>query len=168
MKSLVKAMRKAWEHVVFYYEIFSKECFTDIADNSQLSDHLHDGEPDPDVLRSLRHGPSGLADELLGVQPDLHPVVDEGEQGRQGEGRHEDCDETKLEDWKLDLIRTFSSGQTSPVQFTHLEILLEQSFILHKFVILFHLLPIDTTQVGLCIITGPLPYLQHNVCLVYI
>ena len=46
----------------------------------------------------LRHGPPSLADELLGVQPDLHPVVEEGEQGGQGEGRHEDCDETELED----------------------------------------------------------------------
>ena len=97
MKSLVKAMRKAWEHVVFYYEIFSKDGFTDIADNSQLSDHLHDGEPDPDVLRSLRHGPSGLADELLGVQPDLHPVVEEGEERGEGEGRHEYGNKTKLE-----------------------------------------------------------------------
>ena len=97
MKSLVKAMRKAWgcQMCVEFYE---RKIVTDIADNRQLSDHLHDGEPDPDVLRPLRHGPPGLADELLGVQPDLHPVVEEGEQGGQGEGRHEDCDEPELED----------------------------------------------------------------------
>ena len=79
-----------------------KEAVPHIADNSQLSDHLHNPEPDPDVLRPLRHGPPGLADELLGVQPDLHPVVEEGEQGGQGEGRHEDCDETKLENWETE------------------------------------------------------------------
>ena len=45
----------------------------------------------------LSHGPPRLADELLSVQPDLHPVVEEGEQGGQGEGRHEDRDETELE-----------------------------------------------------------------------
>ena len=75
-----------------------KDTLPYITDNSQLSDHLHNPEPDPDILRPLRHGPPGLADELLGVQPDLHPVVEEGEQGGQGEGSHEDCDEAELED----------------------------------------------------------------------
>ena len=45
----------------------------------------------------LGHRPPRLTDELLGVQSDLHPVVEEGEQGSQGEGRHEDRDETELE-----------------------------------------------------------------------
>ena len=97
MKSLVKAMRNAWGcqiSVVFY----ERKNVTDITDNRQLSDHLHDGEPDPDVLGPFGHGPPGLADELLGVQSDFHPVVQEREEGRQGEGRHENCDETKLED----------------------------------------------------------------------
>ena len=78
-----------------------KEILSYIADDGQLGDHLHDLEPDPDILGPLGHGPPRLADELLGVQPDLHPVVEEGEQGGQGEGRHEDCDETELENWKL-------------------------------------------------------------------
>ena len=47
----------------------------------------------------LSHGPPRLADELLSVQPDLHPVVEEGEQGGQGEGRHEYGNKTKLENW---------------------------------------------------------------------
>ena len=76
---------------------YERKIVTDIADNRQLGDHLHDGEPDPDVLGPLGHGPPGLTDELLGVQSDLHPVVEEGEQGSQGEGRHEDGDETELE-----------------------------------------------------------------------
>ena len=45
----------------------------------------------------LGHRPPRLTDELLGVQSDLHPVVEEGEQGSQGEGGHEDGDETELE-----------------------------------------------------------------------
>ena len=68
-----------------------------ITDDSKVGDQLHDPEPDADVLRPLGHGPACLADELLGVQSDLHPVVEEGKQGRQGEGRHEDCDEAKLQ-----------------------------------------------------------------------
>ena len=52
----------------------------------------------------LGHGPPRLADELLSVQSDLHPVVEEGEQGGQGEGRHEDCDETELEHWNTEMV----------------------------------------------------------------
>ena len=74
------------------------EIVTDIADHRQLSDHLHDGEPDPDVLGSLRHRPPGLTDKLLGVQSDLHPVVEQRKERRQREGRNEDCYETKLQD----------------------------------------------------------------------
>ena len=96
MKLLVKAMRKACREKED--DLVVIETVPHIADNSQLSDHLHNPEPDPDVLRPLRHGPPGLADELLGVQPDLHPVVEEGEQGGQGEGSHEDCNEAELED----------------------------------------------------------------------
>ena len=79
-----------------------KEILAYIADNRQLGDHLHDPEPDPDVLGPLGHGPPGLTDELLCVQSDLHPVVDEGEQGSQGEGRHEDCYEAKLKNWETE------------------------------------------------------------------
>lgn len=59
---------------------------------------VQDGEPDADVLRPLGHGAAGLAHELLRVQPDLHPVVEQREERRQREGRHEDGDEAKLED----------------------------------------------------------------------
>ena len=94
MKSLVKAIKNAW--ITCYKEMFDN-VVTHIADDRQLRDHLHDPEPDADVLRPLGHGPPCLADELLGVQSDLHPVVEESKQGRQGEGRHEDGDETELE-----------------------------------------------------------------------
>ena len=79
-----------------------KEIQAYIADNRQLGNHLHDSEPDPDILGPLRHRPPGITDELLGVQSDLHPVVDQGEQGGQGEGRHEDCYEAKLQNWETE------------------------------------------------------------------
>lgn len=59
---------------------------------------VQDGEPDADVLRPLGHGAAGLAHEFLRVQPDLHPVVEQREERRQREGRHEDGDEAELED----------------------------------------------------------------------
>ena len=67
-----------------------------IWNDSEVSNHVQDLEPDPDVLGPLGHRPSRLADELLSVQPDLHPVVQEGEEGGEGEGRHEDGDEAEL------------------------------------------------------------------------
>ena len=48
---------------------------THIADDRQLRDHLHDPEPDADVLRPPRHRPPRLAHELLRVQPNLDPVI---------------------------------------------------------------------------------------------
>ena len=58
---------------------------------------LENGEPDADILGALRHRSPRLADELLGVEADLHPVVEQREEGRQGEGRHEDRQETELQ-----------------------------------------------------------------------
>ena len=71
-----------------------------IVDDRQLCQHLQYGEPYPDILRPLRHRPPRLADKLLAVQPDLHPVVDEGKEGSQGEGGHENGDEAELQNWK--------------------------------------------------------------------
>ena len=55
------------------------------------------GEPDADVLRAFGERPARLGHQLLRVEPDLDPVVDEREEGRQREGGHEDGDETELE-----------------------------------------------------------------------
>ena len=41
--------------------------------------------------------PPCLPDKLLGVEPDLDPVVEEGEERGEGEDGHEDGDEAKLE-----------------------------------------------------------------------
>ena len=70
---------------------------THVADDGQLGEHLEDLEPDADVLRALGHGAPRLAHKLLRVQPDLHPVVEEGAQRGEREGRHKDGDKTKLE-----------------------------------------------------------------------
>ena len=52
---------------------------THIANDCQLCEHIEDGEPDPDVLRPLRHRAPRLPDKLLRVQSDLNPVVEQGE-----------------------------------------------------------------------------------------
>ena len=72
-----------------------------ICDDGEVRDHVEDLEPDADVLGSLGHGPPRLANELLRVQPDLDPVVEQREEGGQGEGRHEDGDEAELQNWKV-------------------------------------------------------------------
>ena len=70
---------------------------TYVGDDCKLGQHVQDGEPDPDVLRPLRDGPPGFADEFLSVEPNLDPVVEQGEERGQRERRHEDRDETELE-----------------------------------------------------------------------
>ena len=89
-----------------------------------------------------------LTDKLLGVQPDLHPVVEQRKQRSQREGRHEDGDEAKLEDWGKGKVRlvTRDSGLAG---LTHLEILLEESLILHQLVVLLSLAAADTAQARL-------------------
>ena len=67
-----------------------------IADNSQLSQHIHDGEPDPNIFSSLCHSSPGFTDKLLGIKPDLNPVVEKGKEGSQGEGCHKNGYKTKL------------------------------------------------------------------------
>lgn len=44
------------------------------------------------------HGSPPLCDKLVGVQADLDDVVEQSQQGRQRERRHEDGGEAKLED----------------------------------------------------------------------
>ena len=89
-----------------------------------------------------------LTDKLLGVQPDLHPVVEEGEQWSQREGRHEDGDEAKLEDWGKGKVRLVKRD-SGLAGLTHLEILLEESLILHQLVVLLSLAAADTAQARL-------------------
>ena len=63
-----------------------------------MSQHVQDGEPDADVLRPLGDRPPRLTDELLRVQPDLHPVVQEREKWRQRKGGDKNGDESELQD----------------------------------------------------------------------
>lgn len=61
---------------------------------------LQDGEPHADLLGALGHGPAVLTHELVGIQPHLGPVVEQGEEWSQREGGHKDGDEAKLQDCK--------------------------------------------------------------------
>ena len=60
-------------------------------------------------------GIPGVSNKLLSIESDLDPVVEEGEEGSEGEGGDEDGDEAELEN--------------------HLEVLLEQALVVHKAVI---------------------------------
>lgn len=74
---------------------------THVGDDGQVRQGLQYVEPDSDVLGALSHRPAVLARKLVGVQTDLHPVVEEGEERREGERCHEDGDESKLEHFNL-------------------------------------------------------------------
>ena len=67
------------------------------------------------ALSPLCHSTPRLADKLLGVKSDLDPVVEEGEEGSEGEGGDEDGDEAELEN--------------------HLEVLLEEALVVHQAVV---------------------------------
>ena len=67
------------------------------------------GEPDADVLRSFGERPASFGHQLLSVEADLDPVVDEREEWRDREGNHENGDEAELEH--------------------HLEVLVEESLV---------------------------------------
>ena len=81
------------------------------------------------TLRPLRHRSPGLADKLLSIEPDLDPVVEEGEEGSEGEGGDEDGDEAKLEN--------------------HLEVLLEQALVVNETIVRVDLRETLPTQVRL-------------------
>lgn len=65
-----------------------------------MSQHVQYLEPDPDILSPLGDRPPGLTDELLRVQSDLHPVIEQSKKWGQRKGSHEDGDEAKLQHWK--------------------------------------------------------------------
>ena len=70
---------------------------THIDYDGQVWQAFQDAEPDAYVLGALGHRPAVLAGELVSVQTDFHPVVEEGEERSERERRHEDGDEAKLE-----------------------------------------------------------------------
>ena len=67
-----------------------------IGDDGKLGQKVENLEPDPYVLRSLSYSASCFTDKLLSVQPNLDPIVEQGEERGQWECSHEDGDETKL------------------------------------------------------------------------
>ena len=77
---------------------FSLEITTTyIAYNSKMCERVKNREPHPDVLGLLSDGPPRLADKLVCVESDLHPVVEQGEERSERERSHEDRDEAKLQ-----------------------------------------------------------------------
>ena len=68
-----------------------------VADDGQLNDGLEDREPDADVVASLGHRSARRTDELVRVETDLEPVVEQSEQRSQRERRHEDRYEAELQ-----------------------------------------------------------------------
>lgn len=72
---------------------------THVAEDGEVGDGFEDVEPDANILDPFSPGPATLAEVLVGVQADLHHVVGEGEEGSQGEGRHEERHEAVLDHW---------------------------------------------------------------------
>lgn len=69
---------------------------TDVADDGKLRESVENLEPDSDVLTSFCYRTSRLAGELVSVQSDLHPVVEQSKERRQRKRRHEYCYEPEL------------------------------------------------------------------------
>ena len=69
---------------------------TYIAYDSEVCQGIKYREPDPDVLSLLSDGPPRLADKLVCVESDLHPVVEQSEERSERERGHKDRDEAKL------------------------------------------------------------------------
>ena len=74
-------------------------------------------------------GIPGVSNKLLSIESDLDPVVEEGEEGSEGEGGDEDGDEAKLEN--------------------HLEVLLEQALVVNETIVRVDLRETLPTQVRL-------------------
>ena len=69
---------------------------TYVADDGKLNDGVEDGKPDSDVLTALGDRPTSVTDELVRVEADLEPVVEQRKQRRQRKSRHEDRYEAEL------------------------------------------------------------------------
>ena len=82
-----------------------------VGDDRELGQHVQDLEPNADIFCPFGHGSARFANELLGVQANFDPVIEQGEERRQRESRHEDGDEAELQH--------------------HLQVLLKEPFVLH-------------------------------------
>lgn len=71
-------------------------CNTHIGNHRQDGHRVEDFLPRSDVSGLGCHRPSELGGELPGVNADLHDVVEQSKKRSQGEGGHEQSDETKL------------------------------------------------------------------------
>ena len=87
-------MKKVFRKLVVQAAIVDQ---THIWDDCKVSNHVQNLEPDPDVLSTFCNGPPGFADELLRVQSNLHPVVQQREERGKRKGGNENCDEPELQ-----------------------------------------------------------------------
>ena len=78
-----------------------RDVATYIADDSQLSECVENCEPDSDILTSFGDRPARFTGELVSVQADLKPVVEQCKQRRKRKRSHEDCYETELQHYKI-------------------------------------------------------------------
>lgn len=85
------------EAVEQHYILIHCSSSTHIGNNRQNGHCVEDFLPCADVSGLGCHRSSELGGELPGVHPDLQDVVEQSQQGSQGEGRHKQSDETKLD-----------------------------------------------------------------------
>ena len=90
------------------------------------------------VSGSGRHGSPPLSDKLVSVQANFDDVVEQSQQGRQRERRHEDGGESKLENCDKDTHGTLQHAPSrSPLgarqrpRFTHFQVFVHQSVSVH-------------------------------------
>ena len=69
---------------------------THVEHDGEVGDTLEDAVPGSDILHPLRQRSPHLRHVLVGVQTDLHHVIDESTERRQRESSHEQCDESVL------------------------------------------------------------------------
>ena len=69
---------------------------THVEHDGEVGDALEDAVPGSDVLHPLRQRSPHLGHVFVGVQTDLHDVIDEGAERRKWERSHEECDEPVL------------------------------------------------------------------------
>lgn len=89
-------------------------CRTHVSDDGQNGHGVEDLQPRADVSGLGRNRASELSGKLPGVHPDLQDVVEQSQQGGQGERGHEEGDEAKLHHWKETAVLAWQTGDGAP------------------------------------------------------
>lgn len=107
-------------------------CRTHVSDDGQNGHGVEDLQPRADVSGLGRNRASELSGKLPGVHPDLQDVVEQSQQGGQGERGHEEGDEAKLHHWKERRQQCWHGRQATALHpdrltlLTHLQVLVEE------------------------------------------